>query len=164
MVEILEPKLHKLIAQIPISRWTNKGRLGVISKSAANNLIWDLQNCTAFSLAQDESTDIQDVPQLAIFFYVHPNTIIKEEILDLGAFIETTRWFDIRNTLDEIINRFELPHNKLLSVATDGTSTMTKKNLSRIGLLNNDPKIPLHCIIFQIQKCVKECFVDCEFN
>lgn len=50
-----------------------------------------------------------------------------------------------------LMNRFELPREKLVSVATDGAPAMIGKNQGLIGLLNNDPKIPcflpLHCII-----------------
>lgn len=62
----------------------------------------DLKNCTAFSLALDESTDIQDVPQLAVFVrYVSADVNVKEEMLDIVALIETTRGIDVRNALDE---------------------------------------------------------------
>lgn len=49
------------------ARRTTERRIAGISKNVANNLICDLQNCTPPSLALDESTNIQDVPQLAIF-------------------------------------------------------------------------------------------------
>ena len=74
--------------------------------------------------------------------YVHLNVNVKEEMLDLVAFNETTRGIDVRNALDEIMNRFELLRNKLVRVATDGASAMMGKNLHLNGLFNNDPKIP----------------------
>ena len=59
---------------------------------------------------------------------------------------------DVRNALDEVMNQFESPRNKLVSIETDRAPTMMGKNLGHIGLLNNDPKIPhfwhLHCIIY----------------
>ena len=60
------------------------------------------------------------------------------------------------------MNRFELPHNKLGSVATNRALAMMGKNLGLIGLLNNDPKIPrflpLHCII-QYKHLIEKYFI-----
>ena len=87
LVKILDPsntKLHKLIAQVPMSRQTTERHIGAISKNVANNLICDLQNCTAFSLVLNKSRDIQNVPQLAILIcYVHPDINVKYKELRL---------------------------------------------------------------------------------
>lgn len=45
---------------------------------------------------------------------------MKKEMLDLVALIEATRSINVKNALDDGMNRFELPHNKLVSVTTDG--------------------------------------------
>ena len=66
MVKVLNPdntNVHKLITR----RTTERCALGAISKNVENNFMCDSKNCTAFSLALDESTDIQDVPRLAVF-------------------------------------------------------------------------------------------------
>jgi hypothetical protein len=49
-----------------------------------------LKNCIAFSLVLDESTDITDLPQLAVFIsFVSPDFVVKEELLDLVALQES---------------------------------------------------------------------------
>ena len=81
-----------------------------------------------------ESTDIQDVPQLAIFIhYVHPKVDVKEEMLDLVAFIKTSRGIDVKKTFDEVMNKFELPRNKLVRVATVGATAMMGSTLGLTG-------------------------------
>jgi len=51
----------------------------------------------SLSLALDESTDIQDKPQLAIFIhYVKWYVDVKEKLLDLIVLKEITRAIDIR--------------------------------------------------------------------
>ena len=69
-------------------------------------------------------------------------------MLDLVAFIETTRCIDVRNAIDEVMNKSVLSRNKLVTVVTGEAPA---KNLGLIGLLNNDSKIPhflpLQCII-----------------
>ncbi|XP_071055109.1 general transcription factor II-I repeat domain-containing protein 2A-like [Onthophagus taurus] len=155
VINILEPtneKLLKLITQIPTSRRTTERRISIINKSIENTLKYDLNNCTAFSIALDESTDIQDIPQLAIFVRCGSEEVhIKEELLDLVALRETTRGIDIKNAFNMVLNNFHLPIDKLVSVATDGAPAMTGKNQGLIGLLKSDPKIPkfvpIHCII-----------------
>ena len=58
----------------------------------------DFKSSLAFSIAFDESKDIQDNPQLAIFVrYVSSDLTIKEELLDFVAIRETTRGVDIKN-------------------------------------------------------------------
>ena len=57
----------------------------------------DLKNCEAFNLALDESTDIQDKPQMAVFVrYVTSDVIVKEELLGLIELVDTTRGVDIK--------------------------------------------------------------------
>ena len=60
-------KLQKLMAQVPMSRRTTERGISAISKNVKSGLMHDLKNCTAFSLALDESTDIQDITQLTFF-------------------------------------------------------------------------------------------------
>ena len=107
--------------------------------------------CIYFSIAIDESTDIQDNPQLAIFVrYVSSDLTIKKELLDLVAIRVTTRGVDIKNALDEALTRFYVPL-KLVSVATDGAPAMAGKRVGLNGLMKCDPNfpefLPTHCII-----------------
>ena len=62
----------------------------------------DLKSFLAFGIAFDESTDIQNNPQPAIFVrYVSSDLTIKEQLLDLVVIRKTTRGVDIKNALDE---------------------------------------------------------------
>ena len=111
-----------------------------------------MKSSLAFSIAIDESADIQDNPQLAIFVrYVSSDLTIKEKWLDLVATRETTRGVDIKNALDEALTRFHAPLNKLVSVATDIAPAMVGKRVGLIGLMNCDSNfpefLPIHCII-----------------
>ena len=105
-----------------------------------------------FSLALDESTDVTDNPQLAVFVrYVSSDVVIKEELLDLIALKETTHGIDIKKALDEILMKAKIPLNKFVSVATDGAPAMVGRNAGLIALIKNDPSypdfFPIHCII-----------------
>ena len=81
-----------------------KQRITAINTSLEYNFKNDLKSCIAFSLALDESTDITDLPQLAVFInFVSPDFVVKEELLDLVALQEPTLGIDIKNALDFII-------------------------------------------------------------
>ena len=112
----------------------------------------DLKSSLAFSIAFDESTGIQDNPQLVIFvWYVLSDLIIEGELLNLVAIRETARGVDIKNALDKALTRFHVPPNKLVSVATDGAPVMEGKCVELIGLMKSDSNLPeflpMHCII-----------------
>lgn len=92
-----------MVENISNSRHTMERRISMISSDIFSNLQNEIANCSALSLALDESTDIQDKPQLAIFVrYVTMNMEVKEELLDLIALKETTRGCDIKNALDVV--------------------------------------------------------------
>ena len=155
VVAVLDPnnkKLQRLIAQMPCSRRTTQRRISQTSADTAVTMQSDVRSFLACSIAIDESTDIQDNPQLAIFvWYVSSDLTIKEKLLDLVAIRETTHGVDIKNALDEALTRFHVPLHKLVSVATDGAPAMVGKRVGLIGLMKCDPNfpefLPIHCII-----------------
>lgn len=82
-----------------------------------------MKNCIAFSLALDESADITDLPQLAVFIhFFSPDFVVKELLLDLVALQESTCNVNIKTVLDSIKKTCDVPLNKLVSIATHGTS------------------------------------------
>jgi len=106
----------------------------------------------SLSLALDESTDIQDKPQLAIFVrYVTRYVDVKEELLDLISLKETTLGVDIKIAFDETLRKADIPLNKIMSISTDGAPSMVGCKNGLVGLLKNDTNfsdfIPIHCII-----------------
>ena len=105
VIAVLDPnnkKLQRLIAQMPCSRRTTQRRIFQISADIAVTMQSDLKSSLSFSIAIDESTDLKENPQLAIFVrYVSSDLTIIEELLDLVAIKETTRGVDIENALYE---------------------------------------------------------------
>ncbi|XP_065662674.1 uncharacterized protein LOC136085307 [Hydra vulgaris] len=104
----------------------------------------------AFSLASDESTDIQDKLQMVVFVrYVTSDVLVKEELLDLVELKDTTRGIDLKEAIDTVLVKVSAPKNKLVSVAADGATAMVGKHVWLIGLLKNDPTypefVPVHC-------------------
>ena len=70
VVEIFSPennKLKRMISDVQLSRHTVERRISDISMPIKSKLHSDFQAYEYFSIALDESCDIQDKPQLAIF-------------------------------------------------------------------------------------------------
>ncbi|XP_060836051.1 general transcription factor II-I repeat domain-containing protein 2B-like [Rhopalosiphum padi] len=155
VISVLNPenqKLLKMVENVPVSRHTIERRISTISFDIFTNLKNNIANCLSLSLALDESTDIQDKPQLAIFVrYVTSDVDVKEELLDLISLKETTRGIDIKIALDETLQKAEIPLNKIISISTDGAPSMVGCKNGLIGLLKNDTNfpdfIPIHCIL-----------------
>lgn len=155
VISILDPenkRLQKMVAQMPVSRHTIERRISVISADVVNNLQKDLINCSALSLALDESTDVQDKPQLAIIVrYVLSDLEVKEELLDLVALKDSTRGCDIKEALDVVLDKASVPVGKIVSIATDGAPAMRGNKQGLLGLLHTDTSYPdflsVHCII-----------------
>ena len=61
----------------------------------------DLASSVALSIALDDSTDIQDNPQLALFTcYVSEYLCVKEELLELVAIIVSPKGVDMKSAID----------------------------------------------------------------
>ncbi|KAL4103366.1 hypothetical protein QTP88_018743 [Uroleucon formosanum] len=124
--------------------------------TAVDGLVAEKSYRDFLNLALDESTDIQDKPQLAIFVrYVTKDVDMKEELLDLISLKETTRGVDIKIAFDETLQRAEIPLNNIMSISTDGApSIMVGCKNGLVGLLKNDTNfpdfIPIHCIIHRV--------------
>lgn len=86
VVAILCPEnenLKRSVKDLQLSQHTVEERLSDIN-SVETHLYSDLQKWRYFSIALDESCDVQDKPQLAIFVrFVSKDCTNKEELLDI---------------------------------------------------------------------------------
>ena len=73
-----------------------------------------------YSLALDESTDIEDTAQLLVFIRgIDENFEITEELLSLEHLKDTTGQ-DLFESVENCLDRSGLPLHKLASITTDG--------------------------------------------
>ncbi|CAM2112343.1 unnamed protein product [Caretta caretta] len=146
----MERILKSITMVAPFTQRRNtERRISQISDDVASKMQNDLKNSLVFSLAVNESTDIQDKPQLAIFVhYVSGDVIVKEEMLDFVGLKETTGVVDIKNALDKALTNADGPLDKLDSVAMDGAPAMVG---GKVGFLKSHSKfpefLPVHCIV-----------------
>ena len=89
-----------MVAAVQLSRLPVEHRISNINTVIESQLHSDLQVCEYFSVALDESCDIQDKPQLAIFARsVSNDCLIIEELLDIVPLKDRTRGIDVKETM-----------------------------------------------------------------
>ncbi|CAM5114680.1 unnamed protein product [Eretmochelys imbricata] len=127
VVAILDPsntKLQQVIQQIPISCHAMEKQISQISADVASEMQNNLKNSLAFSLAVDESTDIQDkstASDICFLCFLRSNRERRNVGLN-GA--KGNKCVDIKNALDKALTNINVPLDKLVSVATDGAPAM----------------------------------------
>lgn len=139
VLKLEKGKLQTLINEMPASRYTVKRRVFVISAYILNNLQKNLSKCLKLNLALDESTDIKDKPQLAIFVrFVSKNFEMMEELLDLVTLKNINRGYDIKEALDRVLQKNAIYISNIVCIAINGAPYMTKIKQRLIGQLIAD--------------------------
>ncbi|CAM4607670.1 unnamed protein product [Leuciscus chuanchicus] len=146
-------EIMSAIADVQLSANTVARRVSLL----ASDVIEQLER---FSLQCDESVDLSDTAQLAVFirmFFVDFSS--KEEFLTLLPLKTTTRGVDIYNVFKTYRVEKRVPLEKLVSMTTDGAPAMIGRHSGFIAHCNNDPDFPAflnyHCIIHQQAICSK---------
>jgi len=100
-------------------------RVSDLSANLDSQLKNKVKSFVIFSVALDESTDISDVAQQAIFIRSVDETLsVTEEFLGLVPVMDTTTANDIFNSLLGVLNRMEIYWSRAVGIATDSTPSM----------------------------------------
>ena len=135
---------------LPLS--TVRDRILDMALDTETQQIDDMLASPYFSIACDETTDIGDVAQLAIFvrYLVIRRSQVVEELLTLCPPLTTTRGEDIFKAVLKAIEDKKLDLNRLLSITTDGAPAMVGKRsgfVTRMQEVVAHPLLGVHCII-----------------
>lgn len=147
-------EIKKAIQDLQLSRNTVMRRIEMMSKNITELLQKDFDQCVAFSLQLDESTDVTDTAQLLVFIrMVFEDFSTKEELMGMISLKERTRGLDIFNAFKNYVGQINLPLYKLVSITTDGAAAMTGIHNGFIALCQKDEAFPdfisYHCLIHQ---------------
>ncbi|CAI5689885.1 unnamed protein product [Oreochromis niloticus] len=146
--EIVCPEKRQAFANISLTRNTVADRISEQSADLDSQLKCKVESFLAFSVAIDESTDITDVAQLAIFIRGVDDTLtVTEEFLELVPMTDTTTAEDIFRSVVGALDRVGADWSRAVSVATDGAPSMIGKKAVRelkvkITLIADSTTIP----------------------
>ncbi|GFX42738.1 uncharacterized protein TNCV_2196951 [Trichonephila clavipes] len=127
----------------------------MMNSDLADQLTEDITNCICFSLQFDESVDDVDVSQLCIFvrmFFLDMS--IKEELLTILPLKKKTGGEDVYCAFKKYIEEKNIPIYKVVSMTTDGASSMTGTVNGLLAMCMRNDDFPhflsYHCIISQL--------------
>ncbi|XP_067407567.1 general transcription factor II-I repeat domain-containing protein 2A-like [Emydura macquarii macquarii] len=167
--ELICPDKQRTFANISLSRNTVAERISDLSESLNNPLKDRVMSFITFSIAVDDSTDVTDVAQLAIFIHgVDKNMSIIEEFVELVPMKDTTTGDNIFNNLVEILDRLGVDWMQAVSLATDGAPQMVgrkagvaaKLKEKLLAVTQQYQFCNLHCILHQEALCSKTLKLD----
>lgn len=156
------PEMKGKFENISLSRRTVVRRIEIISEELTQQLRDASKDFVCYSLALDESTDIQDTAQLLIFVRgVDENFRITEELLSLEAMKHTTTGQDLYECMVNAIEKSALSWDRLTSITTDGARALRGKNVGMVKLVEdkirkdnpNQAFLSFHCILHQENLC-----------
>ncbi|KAM3867728.1 general transcription factor II-I repeat domain-containing protein 2-like [Diretmus argenteus] len=152
-----DDKMAKNFESVSLSRRTMTRRIFDINDHVEGKVKQLIKDCSYYSLALDESTDITDVSQLLIYVRTINSAFDShEELMKLIPLHGTTKGADVFNAVRDV-TEFGGFQN-LSAIATDGAPSMQGRHLGFAGLLRQSGVCcpVLHCIIHQEALCGKK--------
>ena len=164
VAEEMCPKMVQEFEKISLSRWTTARRIDELAGDICDTLKDKVKNFVSWNFAIDESTDVKDAAQLAIFIKgVDKELNETEELLSLQYMKDTTTGANIFSEVLNAFDKFGLDLSTLCGIATDGAQAMSETGIGFVGLLisalkekNISDNIAIfHYIIHQQNLCAK---------
>uniref|UniRef100_UPI00358FEE4E general transcription factor II-I repeat domain-containing protein 2-like n=1 Tax=Myxine glutinosa TaxID=7769 RepID=UPI00358FEE4E len=149
--------IKSIIKDIPMSTRSIERRIEEMVENVSAQQIAGLKDAVVFSIALDESVDVNDIPRLAVMARYCDSTV-REELWCLKPMSDTTKGEDIAKVFMEHFEERGIDIRKIFAVTTDGAPAMVGKQRGAVRLIEEKvghPIMKLHCIIHQENLCAK---------
>lgn len=163
-VDSICPEQRSTFENVSLSSRTVRRRIEDMSDDIHDSVKSRICDLVAFSIALDESTDVKDTAQLAVFIRgVTADLQVFEEFLQLVPLRTTTTGQDIFDAVLQCVEQHSLNLSRLVCVTTDGAPAMVGERKGAASLLvrhceasgHTQPIQKMHCIIHQEALCAK---------
>ncbi|XP_073456451.1 protein FAM200C-like [Aquarana catesbeiana] len=137
------------LSQIPLSNDTISDRIEDMSKDILAQVVADLISSPAkFSLQHDETTDVSNLSQLAVFVRYVKDDVIKEDFLFCKP-LTTTKAADVKKLVDDFFKDNNLSWDMVSAVCSNGAPAMLGRKSGFGALVKADAPhiIVTHCIL-----------------
>ena len=145
------------IKEMPTSARTVQRRIEDMAENVNSQQTAGLKDATVFSVALDESVDVNDMPRLAVMAKYCDSTV-REELCCLKPMPDTTKGEDVAKVFVEHFEERGVDIKKIFAVTTDGAPAMVGRHKGAVKLIEEKvghPLMKLHCIIHQENLCAK---------
>ncbi len=152
-------EIIKKIKNVPLSAKAMRDRALKLAQDITNQQTVDIISFCGFSIACDESCDV-DIARVALLGRYVNSEGPQEQLIDLLPLTGQTRGEDIFSTIITCLKEKEIQTNHIISVATDGAPSMTGIHKGFVSLLKqqlNHEVISFHCIVHQEALCAQTC-------
>ncbi|XP_068234156.1 general transcription factor II-I repeat domain-containing protein 2-like [Palaemon carinicauda] len=124
-VSVVCPEVISKVEAISLSRRTIVRRIDAIAMNIQDQVLTASVSFQWFSIALDESNDIQDTAQVLIYIRgIDENFEITEELLSMESLKHTVTGKDLYNSVINSLIRSRLSLDKLASITTDGAPSL----------------------------------------
>ena len=144
LVKAAENKL----SQIPLSNDTISSRIDDMSNDILAQVVADLISSPAkFSLQLDETTDVSNLSQLAVFLRYVKDDMIKEDFLFCRPLTTTTKAADVKKLMDIFFRDNDLSWDMVSAVCSDGALVMLGQKSGFCSLIKAGAPHITQCVL-----------------
>ncbi|GBP82222.1 General transcription factor II-I repeat domain-containing protein 2 [Eumeta japonica] len=134
---VLYPEKKTEFEKVSLSKRTVIRCIEMMTNGIKTTLTGRMAGFESFSIALDESTNLSDAAQLAIFIRgVDKEFTVTEELLALQPLKGTTTGEDIFNEVKKVFTNFGLQWSKFIEICRDSVPSMVGLRKGFIGILN----------------------------